>query len=604
MTTTPGFLSTTELDFQSYKESLKTFLRQQNTFKDFDFEGSNLSVLIDVLAYNTYMNGTYLNLIGSEMFLDTALQRESIISHAKELNYTPHGRTSSRAVVTLSVTGTNLPTVLVVPKGYKITGKSSDSAKSFSFVTDDIVTLNASDGHAADIEIFEGKIINETFLASAPHFALSSENVDLESIVVYIQNSASDTTTTEWQRATTLFGQNEESKVFFVQGYEDYRYEIVFGNNVVGAALTPGNLVRVSYRMTNGPDANGIKKFSTEQSIGSVNNKIAIALADSAAPSFGGAWHETDAAIKFNAPKYFATQERAVTSQDYITLLRTKFPTLEAVTAYGGEDAVPKQYSKVIISGKTSGSQLLSNTLKTAIVAFLKDKTSLGIDPIVVDPEFFFVGVDSAVAYDLSVTTKSAAEIEDTVSAAVVSFSAAALDNFGSDLRYSRLLRAIDDADVSIVSNDTTVTMIKKLYPEVNVATSYAINFGNKLRADGVSRLAYTDAQTPVVTSSVFDYVIGGNRYDGVFIRDTGDGFLAIYATNLDGSLTALQKIGTVDYESGTVLIHNLIISGIATSGLFKISAKIDEADIITNNNKILLIEQEDIRVVASGARR
>jgi hypothetical protein len=592
-TNNQGFLSTQELDFNAYREQIKQFLSQQDQFKDYDFEGSNLKVLIDLLAYNTYMNGAYLNMVGSEMFLDTALQRESIVSHAKEINYTPRSKASASVLVDIEVSGNNKPAVMTIPKNYRVSGRAANGAI-YSFVTAEAINIGAANDYIAqEVAIYEGRIVNETFIAnSSQQYILASANVDTTSIEVVVQTSNTDTSNSQWMRATTLFGHSADSEVFFVEGYEDYNYRLVFGNDVVGKALTPGNVVRVSYRNTLGEAGNGIKRFVGEQSIEGFSD-VTVTVSEANTASAGGSDHETNSEIKFNAPRYFATQERAITASDFVILLQNQFPTLEAITAYGGENAEPKQYGRVIVSAKPRGATLMSNALKDQILKFLRGKTSLAIDPIIVDPDFFSVSIVSEITYDLNSTIKTPTELMTVVNQAILDYSEESLSQFGSDLRYSKLLRAIDDSDTSIVSNETTVQMTKKLYPTVGRSQSYSFSFGNQL--------ANTNTGA-VVTSSTFVYTLGGTDYTS-HISDNGLGVLHIYTMDQSGNEISLGTIGTIDYATGAVTMSGLSVTSLVSSNSLKIHARLLLKDIETNNNKILLIEGEDITLSTNGIR-
>lgn len=591
--TNSGFLTTDELDFQAYRNALKVFLSQQPQFQDYDFDGSNLSVLLDVLAYNTYLNGTYLNLIGSEMFLDTSIIRESIVSHAKELNYTPGSKTSAVAQVDISVSGNNLPAVLTIPKNYRVTGRASNG-QIFTFMTAEAINIGSANNYTANaVNVYEGRLVKETFVAnSTARYVLSSANVDINSISVMVQNSQTDTTNTVWNRATTLFGTTSESQVFFVQGYEDFKYELVFGNGLVGAGLTDGNIVRVEYRDTKGDEANGVKAFSAEQSIEGFT-QVTVNLTANSGAADGGAQHEADEDIKFNAPRYFSTQERCITPSDFVTLVGKEFPQLEAITAYGGEDNEPKMYGKAIVSAKPKGSTIMSNSLKDQILKFLRNKTSLSIDPIIVDPDFYNVTVSTEVTYNINDTTKTPTELQTAAQQAILDFNEANLSDFGSDLRYSKLLRAIDDADESFISNDTDVLMTKKLYPILGKTASYNFTYGNRIATPGAGA---------VITSSPFGFRVGTTVYSS-FIEDDALGGLTIYTIDATGQKVVLSPIGSVQYSNGKIVINSLIVENIPGGNSLKIYAKLMEADVETTNNKILLIEPEDIRVTVVGIR-
>lgn len=589
-----GFLDTKELDFFTYRDNLKTFLKQQDQFKDYDFDGPNLAVLLDILAYNTYQNGVYLNLIGSEMFMDTSIIRESIVSHAKELNYTPRSRVSPVAYVNISVSGNNLPAVMTVPKNYQISGRSTEG-KTYTFLTNDAINIgSANNWTATNVPVYEGKWVKETFVAnSSMRYILQSANVDINSIEVQVQVSSSNNQTETWNRATTLFGLTDTTNAFFVQGFEDYSYELAFGNGTVGRRLQDGNIVRVAYRTTLGDEANGIKAFTAPQAIEGFNQvKVVLTANDSFAT--GGSLHESDAEIKFNAPRYFQTQERAVTESDYVTLLKNQFPQLGAITAFGGETVEPKKYGKTIISAKPRGSDILSNSLKDQIVKFLKGKTTLSIDPIVMDPDYYNVNISSEVTYDLNATVKTPTELMATVQQAILGFNDQFLDNFSSDLRYSRLVAAIDDSDVSIVSNDTKVLMTKKLFPLLGVSGSYSFIYGNELRAG--------DADEAIVYTSPFEWRTGNTTYN-VFIEDDGNGTLRIVTVDLqDNKVVLWDKIGTVNYSTGAITISDLVVQSYFGTSL-NIYATLKHADVETNNNQILTIDASDIQITVNGIR-
>ena len=605
MTTTTsanGFLTTTQLDFQAYKTSLKTFLSQQEIFKDYDFEGPNFTVLIDLLAYNTYMNGTYLNLIGSEMFMDSSQLREAIVSHAKELNYTPRSRTSTSALVNIAVSGNNLPAVLTIPKNFKIAGRASNN-QIFTFVTNEPINISAANNYtASNVAIYEGRIVREAYTAnSTQRYLLQSANVDTSSIEVNVQAGVSDTSNTDWQKQTTLFGLSDQTEAFFVQGAEDFKYEVVFGNGVVGKALVDGNIVRINYRETKGPEANGVKTFTADQTIEGFSN-VVISLATANVGASGGALHETDDSIKFNAPRFFATQERAITTGDFVTLVQTQFPNIEAITAYGGEEAEPKQYGKVIISLKVAGSDIVSNKLKNEVLKYLEERTALSIDPILIDPDFYHVGCTARVNYNLNSTTKTSTELSSIVRTAILAYGTNSLNDFGSDLRFSKLSAAIDSADPCIISNQPDLTIIKKLYPVLNIDANYNFNFGAPLDVDPDVQFAYPAGYDPVITTNSFSYTLGGTTYSA-FIQDNGLGVLYIYAVDSNNDRVILnESIGTINYVTGVGSINALRVSGLTGSSL-NIHARLRSLDIETSINKILLIASEDVSVTMTGIR-
>jgi hypothetical protein len=592
-----GFLNNTELDFAAYKQSLKTYLSQQTEFRDYDFEGSNLSVLLDLLAYNTYHNAMYLNMIGSEMFLDTAQLRDSIVSHAKELNYTPRSRSASTIDVTITAQPANTPDTITLPRYYSIRG-TNDANETYTFTTNETIVLYRSNNYTfSNVSFYEGSIKTEAFVANSANnqtFTLSSNTLDVSSITVEVRNSSTDTTTVAWNKANELFGLNSNSAVFFVQGADEFKYGVSFGNGVSSKKLTAGNIVLVSYRQTAGEDGNGCGIFTSISSAdGFSSNTFILTTTES---SSGGSQAEDAESIRYNAIRGFTNQNRAVTAEDFISLIKANYPSLETVIAYGGEEAVPKRYGKVIISAKPVGGENLSSSLKNNILTFLQDKTPLSIEPEIVDPEYLYLDIISRVKYNISATTKTPSQLVSNVVTAITAFNTSYLSDFGADLRFSKLSAAIDDADVSIVSNDTEVRISKRIVPTPLVSFSANWSFENQLYSENI-RYVLPIGHEPIVSSSAF-------VYDGytAYMQDNGTGALYIYTRSNGSTIVLNNNVGSVNYDTGEINITNLIVDSYDTDSI-KIYAKTENADIDTLTNKILLIDNEDISVVVTGIR-
>jgi hypothetical protein len=583
-----GFLSTTQLDLAAYKNNLKQYLRQQPRFQDYDFEGSNLSVLLDVLAYNTYQNALYLNMVGSEMFLDTAQLRESIVSHAKELNYVPRSRSSASVdlrIVVPTVAGT--PDTITVPKYYKVLGKDNNNNSTYYFTTNEATILSRANNYTADVLFYEG-IENTEVFSYGNRVILSSEDIDTSSITVFLRDSEQTSELVEWTRANDLFGLEATDKVFFLQGAAGYKYEISFGNDLVGKALIPGNIVYVQYRVSSGSDANGISRFSAIQGI--EGNSVEVSLVNSESKSSGGSFQETNESIRFNAAKYFQTQERAITSLDFISLIKTYFSSLKNVIAYGGEEATPPRFGKIFISAIPFEGTIVSDPLKLQIQDFAKARTTLSIEPIFVDPDFIYADLLTNVKYNASSTTKTATQLSTQVNTAILNYVNSSLNDFNADLRFSRLTKAIDDADIAIVSNETRLKLVKRITPETNVPFTTTWNFENALKQDYTGK-KYT-TETPVITSTPFFY----NNVE-VSIEDDGLGTLFIIGDGVDSI-----SCGTVDYETGTISITSLLVTGF-DDNYIKIYALPQNFDIETKTNKVLLLEEEDIAINIIASR-
>jgi hypothetical protein len=594
----PSFLSTTDLDYLQLRESLKTWLMGQDAFKDFDFEGSNVAVLIDLLAHNDLLQNFYLNMVGSEMFLDTAELEDSMFSHAKELNYLPRSRVSARAVVNFLVdVGNADPGSVTVPQYHPLTATGvtrEGQDVSFQFLTDEAVIIqrdSLGNYQSGDVTVYEGSLVREVFVVnSSSKYVLTSANVDASSIRVVVQSSSSDSTNSEFTQAESLFGLDEESEVFFVQGAYDGRYELVFGDGNLGVALANGNLVRVAYRDTLGSDGNGVARFDSVPQADGFDVTASVSTS-----AYGGAEKESVDSVRFYAPRHFSTQERAVTKADFINLVREKFPQFEAVTAYGGEEVTPKQYGRVIISVKPHGDTVISDQLKSDVIAHLRGK-SIVTEAVIQDADFLYALIESSVQYDPRVTTKSALQVAAVAQAAIDEWVTDELDDFGVDFRHSRLSRAVDDSDPAVLSNDTAVTIYKKWTPQTGSPQSLVFSFDNELK----QAIRFSDPVNadPIVWTDVFQYEKNETVYDSI-MQDDGDGTLFVYAVQNDGSRVVIDSdVGTVDYDTGAVTAslqvtaydEKIRVFGLTESKNFSVRA-----------NKFLTVESDGVTVTATA---
>jgi hypothetical protein len=408
-TTNSQFLNVNQLDFNSIKTNLKNFLSSQGRFADYDFEGSNFSVLLDILAYNTYYNAVYLNQIGSEMFLDSASLLESAVSHAKELNYIPRSRTSAVAYIDITIeTGNATPSSITIPQFYQFTTTINDTTITFS--TQDEILVKPVGGiyTASNVAIYEGSIVEEYFNISSNNLlTLESGNVDTNSITVSVYPSNTSNVYSNWTKASSLYGLTPESNVYFLQGAQDTKYQISFGNDVTGRAVRSGAVVKILYRDTIGSEGNKAYSFAHSTPI-EVYSDISVTTVSEA---IEGSEREEIESIKFNAPRHFSTQERAVTAEDYINIVKASFPQIQSVNAFGGEDLDPPQYGKIAISVKPYGTYgFISDGLEQKIISLLSTK-NITIEPIIIDPEYFYVAVESYVTYDKTLTTSSSSQI-------------------------------------------------------------------------------------------------------------------------------------------------------------------------------------------------
>ena len=593
-----SFLTSDELDFDNLKESFITYLQGQDQFSDYDFEGSNLSTLIDLLTYNTYLNSLYLNQIGSEMFLDTALLRDSVVSHAKELNYVPASMISSTAnidiIVNTGISNVDLvPATVTIPDQFEMSTTVGDNT--YTFTTEGIRVLSdpleGSDGvfrfFANNLIASEGDIITETFVANITSntsigFKISSANVDISSIRVNVQNSNTDTTNTSYERRESLLGLTPTDNIFFIEGADDFKYKVVFGNGINGRAIENGNVIKVNYRNAHGDEPNGANTFTSAELV----NGYSVSVNTNEKAQLGTVTESTDS-IKFNAPRYFATQGRAVTADDYKSIIRSNFNQYQTVTVYGGEDDLPPRYGKVVVVIKPSNNRpRLNDTEKNQIVSFLRPRTPLSIDPVVKDAEFNYVKLSANVSYNISVTTQSAADIESKVRTSITNFDTNNLGDFGSILRYSKLSSAIDEADPSILGNEIYLSMYRDIQPVPNIIRTVNYSYENKLDSDEAEGC---------ISSTAFTF-----EGQACSLDDDGNGNIRIITVQAGTEVVLVSNAGTVNYNTGEVTLQDFVVSSFEGSSL-RIFALPELRDIISTRNIILNIGEDEIGINVIG---
>lgn len=576
------------LDVTSYRESLNQFLANQYTLKDYSYQGSNISVELDLLAFNTYQNAFLLNMVASEMFQDSAVLRESAVSHAKELNYIPRSRTSSSALVNVTISPPDNPSIIVIPKFYSFVSQSQSTGRSYIFSTDEpIVIRNNGGGYVANnVQIFEGRVVTEFFVAnSTAQYVISSANVDISSVDVNVQNSLTDTANTTYTFAENLYGLNSNSAVYFIQGYGSNQYEILFGNNITGRSLKDGNVIKVTYRDCSASDGDGIGRFLPATTISGYSN-INVSTVNNVRSSGGGEREDIES-IKFNAPRHYATQGRAVNQGDYETLIRTQFPTVQSLAVFGGENLPQKQYGKVAISAKPFGGQALTQAIKNSVVAFISELNSVEIVPIFIDPEYFYIEVKTDVYYDINATSMGTSELETTVLSSIVDYNTNSLSDFRKNFYRSRLETVINNADNSVQSNQTTCRVIKRKSPAIGVGQTIIINFNIALNN--------TLKNARAIQSSPFTYTLNGVDYS-VYFGDDANGTLNLYTINENGVEAVLvASVGSVNYSTGTITTTPIIYTDYQSYISFY--ARTVSKDYTIDRNQILLIDPTDVSI-------
>lgn len=589
-------LNISELDFESIKTQFKSYLTSQTQFKDYNFEGSNMSVFLDVLAYNTFQNNFYANMAINEMFLDSAVLKNSVMSHAKELNYLPRSRKSARAVVRVTITDSSIAGQTVSIPAYSQFSTTFQGTQ-FDFVTaQTYIARKTNPGVfvADNVEIFEGQMLasfeREGYFIGDDgvlRVILSNENADTDSIEVFVDAEATDNENV-FLRRNDIFGVGATDKVFYVEPYYDGRYTVYFGNNKFGLQPQAFEDIRVRYRITSGLEANGAFDFSLQ-----LTSSTATAAVTTIQTAAGGADRETLESIRYFAPKSLQIQERAVTTKDYEVLLQQQFPEIKAISAYGGEELDPPQFGKVAISVYLGeGREGLSNTLSSSYIAYLEDKSPIAVEPIFIDSEFMYACVEVDVYYNPKITKKSSDAISQLVRAAITSYNTTFLDDFNVTLRASKLTASIDASDISIASSSLKVCPYIVYSPALNQSSSPSFKFYAKL----VKPYPYKDVNgftdfKPAVKSSVFQY----NNVESYF-QDDGAGNIQIVTSDLVNPQVVKPVAGSVNYDTGEINLVGFKTEGFTGSGI-KVMVTTSMNDIKTPNGRIFIIDDDDVTI-------
>lgn len=591
-------ISLTSLDFNEYKASLKTYLTEQEEFKDYDFDGSNLSVLLDVLAYNTYQNAFYMNMVSNEMFLDSARLRDSVISHAKELNYLPRSFTSAKAVIQLTITPTDTnKNSIVIPKGTGFISRVDDYTYTFTTTENMVITNKVSGAFVSgSITIYEGNYLSDTYAVNYNNpliFKINNKNVDISSVAVTILED-NGSTTLEYSRATSLFSSNETSKVFFLQPGVGDTYEIVFGDGVVGRKPKNNSIVIIEYRVSNGELPNGAFRFINSGRIDNEPNVVVNTITAAA----DGAVAEDLNSIKFNAPRAFTTQERAITAEDYQNLLKANYPEINAVTAYGGEDANPPQYGRIFVSIDLTDVDGLPKIKEDEYKRFLRSRSSVAMEPIFITPDYTYLNVESIVRYNINLTGLNPEDVRTYVIDTILNYASTYLSSFTKTFRYSKLVQAIDGTDSSIVSNETDINLVKYLTPKLNTSLNLTIDFKNALTQE----VPLLSDEHPIIdihaiASTEFTYA----GIQNCILEDNGDGLVRI-VTPVGANHKKIIDIGTVDYDTGIVRLINFTVQNY-TGTSFKIYGVPKSRDITAIQNVILNIIEPDVNITIEQIR-
>lgn len=479
-------LQITNLDFSGIKTSLKTFLQQQDTLKDYNFDGSALAVLLDVLAYNTQYNAYYLNMVANELFLDSSVQRGSVVSHAKLLNYIPRSAVAPKATINLTVNQVN-DSSLTLPKFTNFISESVDGVN-YNFVTTNSYTVNvsANTAHFLDVEIAQGIPATFSYTYNSVNnpkqvFEIPDTNVDTGTLEVSVQESISNSAIDVYTQSQNYMELTPTSKVYFIQENMNGKYEIYFGDGILGKALNNNNVVNISYITTDGTSSFGANSFTITQTVGGYSNTVLTSVTSASQ----GADKESIDSIKFAAPKAYAAQGRAVTKEDYIYLIQNNSTNLpiDSVSVWGGEENNPPVYGQIFCAVKPSGAFTLTESQKQRLIAeVIKPISVLTVVPTVVDPDYTYIKLDTTVLYDPKKTNYTSGQIKELVRNSIINFSNNTLNTFNSTFKMPELITTIQSSDLSIITNDSSIRIQKKIYPSLTTKTTYQLDFGVKLK--------------------------------------------------------------------------------------------------------------------------
>jgi len=592
-------LSVTEFDFDEVKDNLKVFLSGQTEFTDYDFEGSGMNAMLDVLAYNTHYLGFNANMLANEMFLDSASLRSSVVSHAKTLGYIPNSARAAVATVNV-VLNTSSLTSATMAAGTVF--KSTVDGTDYQFVTSDSITASTVGSSIPFllVKIYEGTFVTTRYTVDSTdadqRFLVPNRRADTSTLKVVVQNSSSDTTTTTFTQATDITQVTASSNAYFLQEVENGKFEVYFGDGVIGTALADGNIVILTYVVSNTTAANSASIFKNSASIGNVTD-VSVEVVDVAN---GGSEPETITSIKYNAPLDYASQGRCVTTEDYKVYAKKLYANAKSVQVFGGESGSfdtslgvvsTAEYGKVFISIVATTGLNLTTSEKKQLVTDLGKFTVASITPVIVDPETIFIILNVTFKYDSSKTTSSASQIESEITNDLTSYNTNTLEQFEGLFRHSKITRIVDDANSSILNNTTNVTLGKFFTPTTTAAASYNLYFNNALYNP---HSGHNASGGGILSSTGF--FISGDTTNEHFLDDNGAGVVRLYYTQSGINVYVDSTAGTINYVTGAIAIDSIFITTVSdvdggTSTQIRITVIPNSKDIVPIRNQVLKID-------------
>ena len=617
--TTPN-LPIDNLDFDAIKTNLKSFLKSQDKFKDYDFEGSGMNILLDLLAYNTHYQAFYANMVANESFIDSAIKRESVVSIAKQLGYTPRSYRASAAsvdIVWAAPTSTNstfdtFKTSVArgetfITRGDTFVASADGSIFTFMPMQNYKVVLEGNNCVARNVEIKEGRFQTFTYVVNGANpsqrFIIPESQIDTSTLRVRVVKSVKDTTgiVDVWALVTDINSIDASSNAYFLQSVENDKYEILFGDGIIGRKPDDGNAIIIEYLVTRADDANGVQNFRYSGSSingAGVTPSIVVATDEKGIPqsSYGGSQPEDIESIRYYAPRNYQSQERTVTAEDYKTILTRDYTSADSILVWGGEESDPPQYGKVLVSIKPQNANKLSTLEKLSIQnTILQRKNVLGITPEVVDPDYTYLVLNMTVRYDSSLTKLSASDLETLMNTTVDAYMTERLGKFGLNFRFSKFVTYMDGINQSITSTDANIRLQKRFEPILGKSGIYTIkfNFDNEVYHP-------INGYPSVLSSSAFGYLdTDGITQVTAYMEDDGYGNIRIYKLVGSEKITLVEKAGTINYSNGTISLidFNPIYILPASSTEIALTIVPLNKDIFTRRNQILLIDKENSNI-------
>ena len=583
-----------DLDFDTIKSNLKAFLQDQPEFSDYNFEGSGFSVLLDTLAYNTHYLGFNANMVANEMYLDSADVRKNVVSLAKMLGYTPSSAKSPTAVVDITLNNANGSSV-TMDKGTTFSATVDNTE--YNFVTNEDIAMSPADGvyKFSNVTLYEGTLVNFKYTVDSTdvdqRFVIPNINADTSTLKVTVQTSISDTTQSVYTLATGLKSLNNTSKAYFLSETDTGKFEVYFGDDILGKKLADGNIVTLDYIVSNLEDANGITNFTAKGSVGGFSD-VTVVTKTSAQ---GGSIPETKESIRFNAPLQYTSQDRAVTTTDYETLVRSIYPNATSISAWGGEDDETPIYGVVKIAVKGQSGVPLTNATKLDIVTKLKSYNVASVRPEIIDPIITSVVLVINAKFDKNSTAKTADTLKSEIVDAITDYNKNTLTAFDGVFRYSKVTGLIDDVDNSILSNITTVKIKKDFTPTINSSTRYDVYFRNAI---------YNPHSGHEAVLSSTGFKISGNTNE-MFLDDDGMGNVRVYYLVSGIKTVHNDKQGTIDYATGQITLNSLSVASISNirsvaSTKIEITVSPSSNDVVPVRDQILEIDVENSTVNVS----